>query len=194
MSKTKRRHPYDPSKAHDRRATESNRGVNKHLAPMEVDDPYEPGAKITVMRNKRNDPLGSLHAHKSIDEAQYRAGRAFQDDHEAIEHGAKAADPSQPYVDCSIVAMGVSDSFSKALVRLNRAHAALGLDLSPLAHDVLVRGWTYGQVAAARGFAGERWEKFFGMSFAVCLHRLSYIYGFAVEPTGKQRFTDTGTR
>lgn len=183
----RKRQPYDPSKAHDRRATESNRGVNKHLVPMEVEDPFDPSAVIIVMRNKRNDPLGALHAHKSIDEAQYRAGRAFQDDFETIQGQQQACDPSQPYVDQSFRGKTVSDAHSKALARLNKAHAALGLDLSPLANDVLISGWSYKQIAEARGFGGERWEKFFGMSFAVCLHRLSYVYGFAVEPTGKQR-------
>jgi hypothetical protein len=156
-----------------------------------VDDPFEDGAKIIVMRNLRNDPLANLHARKSIDEAQYQGGRAFQDDFETIERGAKAVDPSAPYVDCSRGPERVSEAYSKAFNRLNEAHAKLGADNSPLAHDVLIRGWTYRQVAEARGFGGERWEKFFGMNFQICLHRLSYVYGFAIEPTGKQRITDT---
>lgn len=154
---------------------------------MEIDDPYEAGGKIAVMRHIRKDPLANLHARKSIDEAQYQGGRAFQDDFETIERGAKAVDPSTPYVDCSRGPERVSDAYSKAFNRLNVAHAALGADHSPLAHDVLIRGWSYKQVAEARGFVGERWEKFFGMSFQVCLHRLSYVYGFATEKTGKQR-------
>jgi hypothetical protein len=65
-SRTRKRTPYDPSKAHDRRATESNRGIANHLTPKEVDDPFEQGAKIIVMRNLRNDPLAGLHASKEF--------------------------------------------------------------------------------------------------------------------------------
>jgi hypothetical protein len=158
------------------------------VAPIEVDDPIEAGATLIVMRSTRNDPLAGLHARKSIDEAQYQGGRAFQDDFERIEGGAKAVDPSQPYVDCSRVPRGISAAFSAALVRLNAAHGALGQDGSALMHDLLIRGWTYRQIATARGYDGERWEKFFGMLAQQHLHKLSYVYGFATENTGKQRF------
>jgi hypothetical protein len=82
MARTRRRMPYDPSKAHDRRAAGSNRGVENYLTPEEVDDPYEAGGKIIVMRSTRNDPLARLHDRKQIDEAQYHGGRAFQHDFE----------------------------------------------------------------------------------------------------------------
>ena len=186
MARIKRRQPYDPSKpVHDRRTTDLLR--NAQVAPIEVDDPLEIGGTLIVMRSTRNDPLAGLHARKSIDEAQYQAGRAFQSDFEAIQAGPQAVDASEPYVDRSFRHRSMSEAYSKAFDRLNVAHKALGLDHSPLAHDILIRGWTYKQVAAARGFVGERWEKFFGMSFQVCLHRLSFVYGFATEKTGKHR-------
>lgn len=163
------------------------------VAPIVVDDPMglDPGDQIEVLRNLRDDPLGRMHTRKLIDEAQYQAGRAFQDDFELIEGGPKAIDPSQPYVDCSRRPRSVSTAFSKALVRLNAAHGALGQDGSALAHDVLIRGWTYKQIAVARGFGGERWEKFFGMNFHIHLHRLAHVYGFATEKTGKRRHGET---
>jgi hypothetical protein len=77
MPRPKRGKPYDPSKAHDRRATDFNLGIGKYVAPIEVDDPLEAGGTLIVMRSTRNDPLAGLHARRFIDEAQYQAGRAF---------------------------------------------------------------------------------------------------------------------
>lgn len=157
------------------------------VAVIEIDDPYEAGSTLEVLRSLRNDPLGGLHSRKTIDEAQYQAGRAFQYDFECIEGGAQAVDPSQPYVDCSRRPRSVSTAYSKAWGRLNKAHEALGQDGSALIHDVLIRGWSYRQIAEARGYGGERWERFFGTLAGQHLHRLSYVYGFATEKTGKQR-------
>ena len=164
---------------HDRRSTDLTR--NAEVKPMEVDDPLalDPGDKIVVMRSTRNDPLAALHSRRQIDEAQYHGGRAFQYDFEKIEHGAKAIDPSQPYVDCSVVATGVSDAYSKALARLARAQRNLGADGSALVHGVLIHGHSYSQIAGQRGLVGERWEKYFGMRFRECLDCLAKAYGFS---------------
>jgi len=203
VARLKRRQPYNPALAEYQRqqaateetakrsriATEFNKGIARHIGTMTVEDPFD-GSTIEVARQTRNDPLGRLHGHKSIDEAQYQGGRAFQRDFETIEGGAKAIDPSQPYVDCSRRPRGVSAAYSGAWVRLNAAHEALGQDGSALIHDVLVRGWSYRQIAEARGYGGERWEKFFGTSVQLHLHRLSYVYGFATEKTGKQRMVE----
>ena len=75
------------TKVHDRRSNELPR--NAEVAAVEVDDPLalEPGEKIVTLRSLRNDPLGRLHSHHQIDEAQYQGGRAFQDDWERAERG-----------------------------------------------------------------------------------------------------------
>lgn len=50
------RKPYNPASSgpqvqvHDRRAREINRGSVAQLVEVEVDDPYEPGAKIATVR------------------------------------------------------------------------------------------------------------------------------------------------
>jgi len=186
MGRAKRR-PYDPGKIHDRRATEFNRGIELHLGVVEVDDPYEAGGKIAAIRSTRNDPLASLHARKYIDEAQYQAGRAFQGDFETAERGPRAIDPSKEYVDGGVLPEPITEAQRKAALKLKAAFAALGLDGSALVHDVLIHGFSFKQIAEARRFSGRRWEEFFGTSFQLCLHKLSYVYGFAIEPTGKQR-------
>jgi hypothetical protein len=168
----------EEAKKRDRQSRDLLR--NAQVAAMETVDPIS-GDKIVVLRSTRNDPLAALHARKHIDEAQYHGGRAFQHDFEAIEHGAKAVDPSQPYVDCSVVARGVSDSFSKALVRLNAANKELGQNGAALTRDVLITGLSIAQVAEKRGVGGEIELKYLGRRFRECLDCLALVYGFAME-------------
>lgn len=188
MARTRRRQPFDPSKAHDRRSTDLLR--NAMVSPIEVDDPLEMGSKLIVMRSIRNDPLAGLHSRQFIDDAQYHGGRRFQADFEAAERGPRAIDPSKEAVDGGLMPEPITERQQSAALKLKEVYEALGQDGAALAHDVLIHGLTYRQIANSRGFSGERWEKFFGMSFQVCLHRLSYVYGFATEKTGRQRIAN----
>ena len=99
MPRAKRRRPYNPAKAHDRKSRDLLR--NAEVATVEVDNPLalDPGEKIVALRSIRNDPLARLHSHRQIDEAQYQAGRAFQSDWEKAERGPRAVDPAREYVD-----------------------------------------------------------------------------------------------
>lgn len=152
----------------------------RHL--IEVDDPYELGAKTVAERNIKNDPLANLHARHQIDEAQYHAGRAFQHDFEIAERGPRAIDPSKEAVDGGRIPEPITEQQQKAVGRLNRAGRALGADGSGLIHAVLIGRQTCSQVAGARGLSGERWEKYFGMRFRECLECLAVVYGFAMTP------------
>ena len=80
-------------KIHDRRSRDLP--LNAEVVAVEVDDPMalEPGDKIVALRSVRGDPLGWLHSHHQIDDAQYRGGRAFQNDWERAERGPQAVDP-----------------------------------------------------------------------------------------------------
>jgi hypothetical protein len=185
VARAKRRKPYDPSKVHDRRATDLLR--NAQVAVIEIDDPYESGAKITAIRSTRNDPLAGMHARKTIDEAQYHGGRAFQRDFETAERGPRAIDPAKEYVDGGLMPEPITEAQQKAARQLAVVYRALGPDGAALVHDVLIHAYGYSKIAERRGLSGERWEKYFGMRVHECLHRLSYVYGFAIEPTGKHR-------
>lgn len=186
-SRTKRRQPYDPNKAHDRRASDSNRGVESYLTPKEVDDPYEAGGKIIVMRNTRNDPLGGMHARGSVDEAQYQGGRAYQDYFEIAQGHQQACDPSQPYVDQSFRHRGVSVTLSEAYKRLNAANRKLGQSGAALVMDVLITGLSISQVAEKRGLGGELELKYLGRRFRECLDTLAFLYGFARHDSDRRR-------
>jgi len=181
MARTRRKKLHNPAKVHDRRARDLLR--NAEVAAIEVDDPLglEPGEKIVTLRSIRNDPLGRLHAHRYIDEAQYQGGRAFQNDWEQAERGPQAVDPSREYVDGARMREPITEGQRKAVLRLNRAERELGAVGAALVHEVLILGMTIEQIGQRRGFRGQRWNDYFARRFRECLERLALVYGFATE-------------
>ena len=119
-------------KLHDRRSHDLPR--NAEVVSVEIDDPMalEPGDKIVALRSVRGDPLGRLHSHHQIDDAQYRGGRAFQNDWERAERGPQAVDPTREYVDGVQRREPITDGQRNAVLRLNRAERELGADGSAL--------------------------------------------------------------
>ncbi|OAF18482.1 MULTISPECIES: hypothetical protein [Bradyrhizobium] len=161
---------------------------NAEVAEVAVDNPLalEPGEKIVAMRSIRSDPLGRLHSHRQIDEAQYRGGRAFQNDWERAERGPQAVDPTREYVDGTRTREAVTESQRQAVLRLNRVERELGADGAALVHDVLVLGLTMDQIGQRRAVRSQRWNDYFARRFRECLDRLALVYGFATE-IGPQR-------
>jgi hypothetical protein len=181
MSRRKRRKPYDPAKAHDRRAQDLP--LNAEVAAFEVDDPFgtEPGDRIVVLRSTRSDPLAKLHTRRQIDEAQYRGGRAFQNDWEKAERGPRAVDPTRERVDGGQRREPITDAQRRAVVRLNRVEHELGADGTVLIHEVLILGMNMEQVGERRGLSSQRWKEYFARRFQECLDRLALVYGFAAR-------------
>jgi hypothetical protein len=174
---------------HDRRSSDLPR--NAEVVAVEVDDPMalEPGDKIVALRSVRSDPLGWLHAHHQIHDAQYRGGRAFQSDWERAERGPQAVDPTREYVDGVQQREPITDGQRNAVLRLNRAERELGADGSALVHDVLIQGMTMPQVAERRGLHSQRWRDYFARRLQECLDRLALVYGFASEKGTSRRPT-----
>ena len=181
MPRAKRKKPYNPAKVHDRRAQDLLR--NAQVAAVEVDDPMglDPGDKIVTLRSIRNDPLGRLHSHRQIDEAQYQGGRAFQDDWEKAERGPQAVDPGREYVDGGQMREPITERQRKAVLRLNRVERELGADGSALVHEVLISGMSVQQIGQRRGLSSQRWIDYFARRLQECLDRLALIYGFATD-------------
>src|SRR5580692_10090683 len=157
MVRLKRRRSLRATTTHDRRSRDLPR--NAEVAAVEVDDPLalEPGERIVALRSIRNDPLGRMHSHRHIDEAQYQGGRAFQNDWEKAERGPQAVDPSRDYVDGARMREPITEGQRKAVLRLNRAERELGADGSALVHEVLVLGLTMEQIGQRRSAPGQRW-------------------------------------
>jgi hypothetical protein len=181
LVRVKRNKPYNPAKVHDRRSRDLLR--NADVAAIEVDDPLglEPGDKIVTLRSLRNDPLGKLHSHRQIDEAQFQGGRAFQDDWEKAERGPQAVDPGREYVDGGQFREPITEGQRKAVLRLNRVERELGADGSALVHEALILGMTMEQISQRRELRGQRWLDYFARRLRECLDRLALIYGFATQ-------------
>ncbi len=187
MARAKRNKSYRPAKIHDRRSRDLPR--NAEVAEVEVDNPLalEPGEKIVALRSIRNDPLGRLHSHRQIDEAQYQCGRAFQNDWERAERGPQAVDPTREYVDGAGTREPVTEAQRKAVLRLNRVERELGADGAALVREVLIQGMTMEQIGHRRGLRTQRWNDYFARRFRECLDRLALIYGFATERRGSHK-------
>ena len=181
MVRIKRSKPFNPAKVHDRRSRDLLR--NADVAAIEVDDPLglDPGDKIVTLRSLRNDPLGRMHSHHQIDEAQYQGGRAFQNDWEKAERGPQAVDPGREYVDGGQFREPITEGQRKAVLRLNRIERELGADGSALVHEALILGMTMEQISQRRGLRGQRWLDYFARRLRECLDRLALVYGFATE-------------
>jgi len=183
MARPKRK-PYDPGKVYDRRASESNRGLQPHLDPIEVEDPMEQGSKLIVMRSTRDDPLAGLHARKRIDEAQYHAGRAFQKDFENAERGPRAIDPGKEAVDGGVTPEPITEAQQASAKRLGEIYRLLGQNGSALAHSILVHGYSIEATALMRMMVTEREIRFLGQRFKECLDDLAVFYGLATHSPG----------
>lgn len=186
MARARRNKSYKLTGIYDRRSREMP--FNADVADVEVDNPLalDPGEKIMAIRSVRSDPLGRLHSHHQIDEAQYRGGRAFQNDWERAERGPKAVDTTRGYVDGTSTREPLTESQRQAVLRLNRVERELGTDGAALVHDVLVLGLTMDQIGERRAVRTQRWNDYFARRFRECLDRLALIYGFATEAGTKR--------
>jgi hypothetical protein len=186
MGRVRRNKSYKLTNIHDRRSREVP--FNAEVAEVEIDNPLglDPGEKIVAIRSVRGDPLGRLHAHHQIDEAQYRGGRAFQNDWERAERGLQAVDTTREYVDGTGTREPVTESQRQAVLRLNRIERELGTDGSALVYDVLVLGLTMDQIGERRAVRTQRWNDYFARRFRECLDRLALIYGLATETETKR--------
>jgi len=186
VARVRRNKSYKLAQIYDRRSRDVP--FNAEVAEVEVDNPLalDAGEKIVAIRSIRGDPLGRLHAHHQIDEAQYLGGRAFQNDWERAERGPQAMDPTREYVDGARTREPVTESQRQAVLRLNEIERELGTDGAALVHDVLVLGLTMDQIGQRRAVRSQRWNDYFARRFRECLDRLALIYGFATE-TGTQK-------
>jgi hypothetical protein len=186
MKRARRNKSYRLVPVPDRRSHQLP--FNAEVTEVEIDNPLalDPGEKIVAIRSVRSDPLGRLHAHHQIDEAQYRGGRAFQNDWEKAERGPQAVDTTREYVDSSHRREPVTESQRQAVLRLNRVERELGTDGAALVHDVLVLGLTMDQIGQRRAVRTQRWNDYFARRFRECLDRMALIYGFATE-AGSER-------
>jgi hypothetical protein len=168
---------------HDRTSRDLLR--NALVAPVEVDDPYEEGAKIMVLRSTRHDPLAEMKSKDQIDQCDYIAGRHWQAAWENAEIGSvRAIDPTREAVDGGRLPDMLTDIQRRAMQDLKAARGALGREGHSLICDVLGRGLSIGQAASNRGLSSEADRKYTGKRFRECLSTLAIRFGYANREPG----------
>lgn len=166
-------------RVHDRRATDLL--AAGRYVPAEVIDPYASNDKIVVMRQTRGDPLARLHSHRQINDAQFHAGRDYQNDREIAERGARAIDPTKEAVDGGLLPEALTERQVKARRRLVKIKTELGRRLVAVLDDVLIEGKTIEQIAQTRM---QSVLKLHGGLFRVALNELALIYGYSNAGVG----------
>lgn len=151
------------------------------MAPVTADDPYEPGATLTVLRSLRDDPLAAMHNAKQIDQAQFIAGRHWQRAYELVETGGvRALDPTRERVDGGGIPQAtISDAQIRAFGDLSKATVTLGLEGDSLIRDFLGRGLCVSDIAARRDAQTERERGYLGRRLRECLNTLAVEFGYA---------------
>jgi hypothetical protein len=188
MKKKRRRgKPNDLKKiVHDRTSRDLLR--NARVAPVEVDDPYEEGAKIVVLRSTRHDPLANMKSKGLIDQCDYVAGRHWQAAFENAEiGGVRAIDPTREAVDGGRLPELLTDTQRRAVQDLKAAREALGREGHQLICDVLGAGMSITQATCSRGLSSEADRKYTGKRFRECLSTLAVRFGYANRDAGARR-------
>lgn len=141
-----------------------------------VDDPYEPGAKLTVAKNIRHDVLSWLKDHHQIDHAQYVAGQRFRGLMErAGVTGARAVDLTKPYVDYRPDPTLAILTAAQALDQLTKARLHLGWRDYELVYQVLSSPAPIGGI----GFVREKERRYMARRFRDALEMLAKFWGMA---------------
>lgn len=163
-------------KVYDRMAADLP--IGSEVAPAVVKDGA--GDYIKVLRSVRDDPLAGMLARSQIDEAQFSAGRLWQQYREESEiGGARAIDPTREAVDGGRFKEPDISRMSRALIELKRADESLGSYGASLIHDILGRRMSIAQVAQARSMPRQREIDYLGRRFRECLESLAKLWGYA---------------
>lgn len=132
--------------------------TSRHVEIAEglVDDPYEKGAKLRVIRNVREHPVSHLHARGVLSESQRIAGEAFRSNYERAVLGAsRAIDYTKERVDGGLPAEPLTESAQRATQWLNDVARHSGCGMRGYAILTHVCGEGMGMEATARLLRGS---------------------------------------
>lgn len=156
--------------------------INARYSVDIADNPLASGGhKIAVVRSLRDDPLAGMLSRSQIDQAQYMAGRKWQEYAEMCEiGGVQAVDTTKEPVDGG---GGFRDPITEkqveAVKKLAAADVRLGAAGARLVVEILAWRVSIRQAAESRGrFTKYGWEKT-GREFRGHLEDLAILWGYA---------------
>jgi hypothetical protein len=173
--------------ADKRRRKKRVKSAPQAIPTIDVPNPlYQPGhpaelERVTVVRALRDDPLGRLHARRQIDDAQFRAGREWQDTYESTCIGKIGSIDfmKEPVDGTPRRTEPITDRTQAAARKLARWDRILGLDGCAIIRDILITGMTMEQIARRRGDLARTAPEYFGRRFRECLTTLAMEMGYA---------------
>lgn len=174
MSTTK--HPRNVEIIHDRLA-EIPELQRAGVVTAVVDDPYEPGSNIAVLRATRDDPLAGMFSRGSIDLAQMSAGRKWQQHWEDAEIGAvRAIDPTKEPVDGKGPPPApFTERKRLAMLELRQVSIVLGWEGNRIVNEIL--GDRLGLFIVAERH--NKPKKYMGQRFRECLETMAKMWMLA---------------
>lgn len=160
----------------------------------EVPDPWEPGARISVLCNTRESPIEHMAARKRIDGAQKAAADRYRAVYERAQLGPlRAIDPVKEKLDGG----GAGDAFSDGMLEaardlaatnqtLGRVAATLLIDVvgEGVALDVMAKRYPHLQDKRAQGYVTGR--------LIEALDHLVELWGLIAEGRRRPKITGTG--
>jgi hypothetical protein len=166
-----------PMIVHDRQATELPAGA--FCVPTLVRDPYDPQNECVVTISLRDDPLGLMFYHyKTIDTAQYWAGRRFQQLYEATQIGNLRMTLKEAVDGGGITVEMVTDYGVRCRKQLMEIATIVGRDIYNLLCDILGLGMYLLQAAAARGIRTDWGTRKLGKDFREGLEKIASEFNY----------------
>jgi hypothetical protein len=145
------------------------------IAPADVDDPFEKGAKLRVVRNLREHPIAFLEAKGVLSTSQVIAADTFRKKWEATQRGNQAIDYSKTRVDGGKLSDPLSERVQEAVSWLNLAARYPGIGVVGFAILVSVCGEGRGiaETAKRHNKTGPRGEGYISSRLCEALDALN---------------------
>lgn len=180
----RRRKKQTEPTAHDRRAVDALKALQ--AVPVEIENPHDlDRGKIVVLASTRDDILRRLLASKGIDEAQFAAGRAWEQDWQSAQLGHTSSGGQwRERVDGGGVSIEeLTDHKKKAIDRLGVADKALGIQGCAIIRCILGDGLE-ANVVAVRFLSSDsqRSLDYINRRFRECLETLVMVYQMGNRP------------
>lgn len=174
----RRKYKQKEERVHDRKATDVLAALQ--VVPVEVKNPHDlDGGNIVVFASTRDDVLRRLHASKGIDDAQFAAGRAWEEDWQRAQlgHTSSGGQWRERVQGGGISGEIITDKVRRAVKNLAEADRVLGIQGCAIVRDILGHGMTTKAASVKHlGDMSDRNVTYVAKRFRECLETLVVVY------------------